>query len=248
MAPELTHAELQELLGAYAVDAVDADEAALVEAHLRECPRCRAEVAEHREAAALLAHSGTTAPEAVWERIASSLGGAAPPVDAPRVVPFRRRGIPVRLAAGVAAAAVLVTAVLGAQVVRQDHRIDRLAAISDRRGLEQAAAAAAVTPGARTVRLRSDDGGHVADAVVLPDGHGYLVEARLPGLRTDETYQLWGVLGARTISLGVLGDDPAVTSFKAAGPLTALAITIERTGGAVAPTTTPIVQGFVSTD
>ena len=109
------------------------------------------------------------------------------------------------------------------------------------------AAAAAVTPEARTVRLESNDHTHVADAVVLPDGHGYLVRAELPNLGHDQTYQLWGVIGAQTISLGVLGNDPTITPFRAVGPLTALAITAEHTGGAVAPTTSPIVQGFLST-
>ena len=40
------HDEIPELLGAYAHDAVEPDAAALVEDHLRECPRCAAEVAE----------------------------------------------------------------------------------------------------------------------------------------------------------------------------------------------------------
>jgi hypothetical protein len=152
-----------------------------------------------------------------------------------------------RLFAAAAAVAAAVIGVLSLHVIRQDDRINQLAAISDQRGLDQAAAAAAVAPDARAVRLQSNDGTHIADAVVLPDGHGYLVQARLPALGRDQTYQLWGVIGAQTISLGVLGDDPTITPFKAAGPLTALAITAEHTGGAVAPTTSPIVQGFVTT-
>ena len=70
---ELTHEEIQELLGAFALDAVDGDEAEAIELHLRECPRCRAEVTEQREVAALLAHTGATAPEGVWVRILEEL-------------------------------------------------------------------------------------------------------------------------------------------------------------------------------
>jgi anti-sigma factor RsiW len=78
VAPQLTHADIQELLGAYAIDAVDAEEATLVEAHLAGCPRCRGEVAEHREAATLLSFSGASAPEGVWSRIAAVLDETPP--------------------------------------------------------------------------------------------------------------------------------------------------------------------------
>lgn len=248
MAPQLTHTEIQELLGAYALDAVDLDEAAVIDAHLADCPRCRSEVAEHREAATLLSFSGAAAPDGVWDKIAAGLEESPPPFKLATPIPIRARRAPIRMLAAVAAAAaVVVIGLLGAQVVQQGHRIDQLAAVADQRGLDQAAAAAAVAPDARTVHLESDDGSQVADAVVLPDGQGYLVEMQLPALGHDQTYQLWGILGSQTISLGVLGDDPIITSFKAAGPLTALAITAEHTGGAVAPTTPPIVQGFVTT-
>ena len=77
----LTHEQLQELLGAYALDAVDADEAEAVELHLRDCPRCRDEVENHREAAALLAHVGAPAPAGVWDRITEQLEAEAPPFE-----------------------------------------------------------------------------------------------------------------------------------------------------------------------
>lgn len=244
MASHLTHDDIQELLGVYAVDAVDADEATLIEGHLINCPRCRAEVAEHREAAALLAFSGSDAPHGVWSRIAASLEESPPPLQLPRAVPVRSRRVfaPFALAA---AAAVAVIAMLGVQVVQQSDRIDQLSAVVDQTGLSQAAAAAAIAPDARTVRLQSDDRMSFVDAVVGPNGQGYLVASELPGLAVDQTYQLWGVMGAETVSLGVLGGDPSITSFKAVGPLKALAITAEHQGGVVASTNTPIVQGFV---
>lgn len=245
MASQLTHDTIRELLGAYALDAVEPDEAAAVDAHLADCPKCRGEVAEHREAATLLSFTGASAPDGLWSRIAADLEESPPPLELPRRLPTRRA--PVRLVAAAAAAVIAVIGVLSMQVIQQDRRINQLVALSDRAGLDQAAAAAAVDPKSRTVRLQSNDGSQVADAVVLPDGYGYLVRAQLPQLRRDQTYQLWGVIGAQTISLGVLGNAPTITPFKAAGPLTALAITAEHEGGAVAPTTSPIVQGFLST-
>ena len=58
----MTHAEIAELLGAYALDAVSPDEAAEIEEHLAECPRCRAEVSAHREVAGVLGNLSGTAP------------------------------------------------------------------------------------------------------------------------------------------------------------------------------------------
>lgn len=83
-----SHAELESLLGAYALDAVDGPEAEVVRLHLLECPRCRAEVADHRETAALLGYAGAMAPEGLWDRIATELGSAQPEParDGPMVV------------------------------------------------------------------------------------------------------------------------------------------------------------------
>jgi anti-sigma factor RsiW len=67
------HENLQELLGAYALDAVEPDEVAAIERHLPTCPRCRTELADHREVAALLGYAGGAAPDGVWDRIIASL-------------------------------------------------------------------------------------------------------------------------------------------------------------------------------
>jgi len=69
----MTHSEIEELLGVYALDAVDGPEALVVEEHLVDCPRCRAEVQGYRDVAALLGNAGGVAPEGLWERIAGEL-------------------------------------------------------------------------------------------------------------------------------------------------------------------------------
>ncbi len=69
----MTHAEIEELLGAYALDAVDEGEALVVEEHLATCPRCRAEVAAHREVAGLLGNAGGEPPAGLWDRVAGEL-------------------------------------------------------------------------------------------------------------------------------------------------------------------------------
>ena len=71
----MTHDELQISLGAYALDALDPDEAELVERHIEDCPRCRAEVTAHLETAALLGNFGAQAPDGLWSRIAAEIAG-----------------------------------------------------------------------------------------------------------------------------------------------------------------------------
>ena len=246
MTPRPTHEEVQELLGAYALDAVDAEEAVLVEDHLRDCPRCRAEVAQHRETAALLANEHAEVPSGLWDRVALSLEEAPPPMDLDRVVALRPagRGRGLRVASIAAAAAVVVALSVG--VVAQDRRLDRVQAAMEERTLAAAALAAFDHPDAREVALRSDDGRTELRAVVLPDGTGYLRAGPLRGLATGRTYQLWAVVGSEAISAGVLGPDPGVVAFHVDDRTAALALTEERRGGAPRPTMRPFASGVLS--
>lgn len=255
----MKHSEIESLLGAYALDAVDADEADAVERHLRDCPRCRAEVEQHRETAAVLAHAGADAPSGVWDRIAADLDArdAPPPpqlggetaattrVLHPNSGLGRARGPLSLVAMAAAVVVVLLVAGLGYRVVDQDRRLERLAASVQDDGVRQAALAAMVDPAARRVALRSDDGRTSVQAVVRPDGEGYIVDDNLPGLSADRTYQLWAMVGDRPVSAGVLGNDPGVTAFRAPAGLGALAITRESAGGAVSPSEKPLVLAFV---
>ena len=244
MAAQLSHDELRELLGAYALDAVVPEEREALEEHLAGCAECRAEVAEHRETAALLASAGAPAPARVWDEIAAALDG---PVS---IEEARERRTPGRvrwLTAGVAAAAVAAVAVLGASVVRQDGRLDRLAALQERQGTLEAATAALVDPERRIVELESPRGRETLLAVVLPDGSGYVVRDNLEPLPPDRTYQLWALVGDSQVSAAVLGTDPRITPFRAPRSLHGLAVTEERAGGVEAPQGTPLVVGQVRT-
>ena len=256
MAASLSHHEIEELLGAYALDAVEADEAVEVADHLVECARCRAEVAEHREVAALLAHGGADAPAEVWSRIAAVIEGSAPGAhgeaarppsalfSSPRARRAPSRSWASRAFAPIVAVAAAVIAVLAFQVVEQGNRIDRqgeqLAAMSEQAGLRQAFQAAMAEPDATLVSLTSDDGGPEAQ-VVLADSTGYLQAAGLPELPEDRTYQLWADLGNRRISLGVLGNRPDVATFEMSDGVTSLAVTEEQQGGVVRTTKAPLV-------
>jgi hypothetical protein len=237
----LAHEEIEELLGAYALHALDPDEADLVERHLEGCPRCRAEVADHREVATLLGHTGGTAPEGLWDRIASQLEEAPPPMrlglpaESTTVVPLtsRRRSNRV-VAAAMGAAAAVVIAVLGVQVVQQDDRIEDLEAAMEGSSVGDAGVA----------RLVSDDGAVSVPAVLLPNGTGYLLTEDLPGLSEDRTYQLWGVTGRGVISLGLLGAEPGrVAPFQAGHEVSALAVTDEAAPGVPSSKNPAVVAG-----
>ena len=223
-----SHEELAELLGAYALDALDDTdgEHEAVRLHLLECARCRAEVAEHREVAALLAHAGEPAPAAVWDRIASAIEGEAPPAPQPvlRAVapapPAVRPRWWSRPLTAAAAAAVVVIAALGWLVLDANRRLDDL---EGERGVAAAMADALADPASSVVDLEGD----VRVRAVIDDGHGYLAAADLPPAPDGRTYQLWGGAGGQMVSLGVLGSDPAGPVAFEAGNVQALALTVE---------------------
>ena len=138
--------------------------------------------------------------------------------------------------------------VLGWQVHTEHGRVRHLAAQLGRTaGLDQAARDAALDPNAAKFALTSVDGRVHVDAVMQPDGTGYLVShGSLASLTKDQTYQLWGVVSGQRISLGLLGAKPDVVAFRAAGAkMSALAITAEAAGGALQPTTAPVAAGFI---
>lgn len=256
-----THDDISELLGAYALDAVDPDEAALVEAHLRECPRCTAEVAEHREVAAMLAHSGAPAPEGLWTRISASLEEAPPELQLPLGGPStdsrtdtgtvvdlderRRRRITRWLPAGAAAAAVLVVVGLVAGLVIADDGPDDRPQVAAP-ALEDIARRVLEDPSARQVTLAADDGDLSAPVAIDADGSGYLLGETLPALDDDRTYQLWGVSDRVIVSLGVLGSSPGVVAFHVDEGIHTLVITEEEAGGVPSSSNPPFLAGEIS--
>jgi anti-sigma factor RsiW len=234
---------LDELLGAYALDAVTEEERRAVEEYLQVNPRARQEVREHREVATMLAWTGMRAPDGLWDRIASQLDeSVTAPVptgelaqvlslDSAREAAAARAGLPqrrwVRSAAawvGASAAAALV-AVL-AVVAFTPERTERSALVS---AVEQARA----DRDSKIAQLAGADGTVVGEVIVDQDGHGYLVADGLPALGSDRTYQLWGVIGEQVISLGVLGPTPEIELFSVDGPVTQLVVTNEVAGGVV---------------
>ena len=269
MSANFTHHDIQELLGAFALDAVDDDERDVIEAHLAGCPRCRAEVEGHRETAALLAHSGERAPEGVWDRIATALDESPPALDLTRIVHLQQtaepaepvddlaerrlarpapRSIPLRVAAATMAVAAAMTLFLGVALGRNDSdRLDRLEALAqdmEKAVVSNAAYAALNDSHNEQIRLVSSDGTATAQVVRRPDGTGYLVPGKLDSLPAGRVYQLWAVRSDAKISLGVLGAVPEVSAFRMNGPVAAFALTEEAAGGVSTTENQPVIVGY----
>jgi Anti-sigma-K factor rskA/Putative zinc-finger len=246
----MSHEEASELLGAYALDAVEEDEHEELEDHLATCPRCRAELDSLREVAGLMGNSVVSLPEGLWSNIVSSLPPRQDeePPPMPQLVleprqqpePSRRPGatrVAMATVGAIAVAAAAVAVVLGVDLVRADRQVSSLQATMSAHP-PQSVAQALKTPGHRIVTMETAFHLPVAEFVLVPDGRGFLVNSRLPVLPGSHTYQLWAIVGSRPISLGVLGQAPGPASFTMAGASNAsqLAITEEPSGGSVVPT------------
>ena len=266
----ISHDAAAELLGAYALDAVDGDERADVEEHLESCPRCRAELDDLREAAGALGNSLEAPPEELWSRIAGHLGehggqdeepppmpeltSATPtersPFRAPAPGRIRRTRNNTFLFGAVAVAASAVAIVLGIGLVRSQHHATNLEqSLARQQELTRRSAAqvALHTPGHHSVSLVDASHTELARFVIVPGGRGYLVSSRLPVLHGGQTYQLWGIVGTTPISLGLLGRSPHGSTFTIAGMAadTELALTAEPSGGTAAPTGAIVASGTV---
>jgi anti-sigma factor RsiW len=178
MGRPVIHDEAGDLLGAYALDAVEASEASAIREHVAACPRCAEEVAEHQQTIALLANTGGDSPAHVWDLISSRIEG--PPRVGPRHMgePRGRRqsqaprgrkrpgahvprrpgaGVPRRwwtaAAAATAVAAAVVIAVLGVQVAHLDRKVSRLSSAANGQGLSAAVQSALLDPAGRRITL-----------------------------------------------------------------------------------------------
>jgi anti-sigma-K factor RskA len=195
------HAEARDLLGAFALGAVDAEDAATVRRHLATCAECQAEIAQLwvmvdvlRETVAPL-----DPPPALRDRIAAAVmaetastphGPAAAPETAafpsgPTITPVERLSEPIRKPASfwaratpwAAAAAVLL--LLSAGLLVWNLRLR-----------EQIATA----PVAETIALAPTDAAPEArgEVTYLPDDELFILDVRdLPELEANQVYEVW---------------------------------------------------------
>jgi anti-sigma-K factor RskA len=210
-----------DLLAAYAVDALSAEELAAVDAHLEGCRRHDDDLLALREAAGALAYAvpAAPAPAGLRARVLDAFEREldASRQDRPRPVATRRRWAASQPAWLYAAAAAVVLALAGMV--------------------------------AWNVALRADDGDNVVTAS-LPGGGGRIVyvpgedvavlDLSLPDLPPGRTYQAWAIGEGGVSSLGLVQGDGVSAVSGDLSLAQSLAISDEPAGGSEQPTTAPL--------
>ena len=214
----MEHQEYRELLEFHALDALEASEARGLEEHLKTCADCRAELIRLRDAAALLAHAAPPAeprPEVRNQLLASVRAErtqARPSAASPKVVPLKPRAarniwtIGLRLAAGVAVVALLVSLIvfwrrdvkmrqeiaqLSRQVNTQQHELVR---DRDVLGRQREALTLLNMPSAKKMELAGTQTAQSAHGTFVYDqktGRALLMADGLPATPADRAYELW---------------------------------------------------------
>jgi anti-sigma-K factor RskA len=240
---------------AYALGALDPEDARQLEAHLEACPPCRALVEADMAVAAALA----LAPAQVEPppRLRSSLIAAARGESIPTDPPWWRRLFPspTRIALGAAALATLAFAATLAWALTIESRIARTPPLAP--PVPVAAAPAAGWDDGYVARA---DMKRLLGADAAPEARGWiyvdpatdsalLVAYRLPPLAPDRAYQLWLVGEGGRVSGGVFSVDAEgygwlkVRAPQALAAYQRVGITVEPLTGSPGPTGARVLGG-----
>jgi len=228
-----------DLLPAYVLGSLDADEADLVEEHLLSCWICRAEsstfqdVAEQLSFAAPAATPSPALKDRLLQRVQSVRHQPRVPAQGSRR-PWLERLLPVW---GLASLGLIIA--LAAFNLSLWQRLNQLEFVTAPGGM-------------RAIPLSALDeaSGATGFVIVGADGrNGAVVVDGLPPLDADRQYQLWLIRDGERTSGAVFSTDEenyGGTRIKVAGSLleySAVDITIEPTGGSPQPTGTRVLGG-----
>lgn len=246
---------VDELVGAYALDALEPRERVAVEEHLAGCRDCAALEEQAREVAMLLPLTVSTAgppPELRGRLLARIAAERRDRREEDRVIPLRPVAVPasrphyVRLVqrfapAALAAAALLVLGLWNLQLHGQvEAQRDQLALLSraEVRVLEGAS-------GWEYAEGRQYQGRAYIDRA---NDRVMLAVSRLPALQSDQVYQLWFIRpdGGRDSGGTFRVNADESNTFVAVAPAgldayREIGITVEPTGGSAAPTSPRVV-------
>jgi len=245
------------LTGSYALDALDARERAEFERHLQHCPTCQAEVRGLRETAARLAIARAAQPPAQMEQqvlAATYRTRQLPPLAAGRLRRdlrqtrlarlFAARGNgwnnnwlrSPRLVGALAAASVVAAVGLGITQVSTQHQLDSAQARS------AAIAKVLDAPDARLEATSATAGGAVTVVVSALQREAVVTTRGMPSLSSSRVYQVWVMNSSGARSVGLLASTNHIGQLLASGVRSGdqIGITVEPSGGASHPTTTPV--------
>jgi anti-sigma-K factor RskA len=221
-------AELHDQLAAYALDALDDHEQNEFEAHLAECDECRAELADFRETAGMLAYAaeGPAPPDALRERILEQARQERP---AQSVVVLRPKRA-LRLTAIAAAAAVAAAIGLGVWAASLSSSLD-----AERSALAEQARAAAILADDESTRTPMGERGEL---VRSPEGDAVMVVRNLPAAPEGQTYEAWVIDSGGPVPAGLFegGGQEIVLLEERVAEGSMVAVTLEPRGGSQQPT------------
>lgn len=207
-----------DLVGAYVLDALPAEERAAFETHLRSCDACRLEVGELRSVvdALPLAPDLVEPPPDLRDRIVAAVtaeeGGprlASLPGGAPRARSRYRFSLPQSLLAAAAAIVIVAFGVSYVQLQRSVHDDQQKIAF-------QSEVMSAMLKGASVMAVGPTSSAPRAQAAMIQPAHSaraYFLVQGLPHTPANKVYQLWLIRGARPQSAGVFtysGNQPEV--------------------------------------
>jgi anti-sigma-K factor RskA len=228
--------ELNVLAGAYALDALDDDERAVFEEHLRTCESCTDEVAGLRLAAAELNHLTETAPPAQLRgQVLSAISQVRPLPPVPdNLIALRRARTSRSVWQLVAAACALVAIVVSGWGYSQHRDATRTASVQS----SMQALLHAPDLKVRTTALRQGSGTllySTGEQRVMLIGQG------LPAPAAGKTYQLWMLSASgKAVSAATFRPDHAGNvQLPVNGDLSGfarMAISVEPAGGSQSPT------------
>lgn len=262
----MAHQEYEELLSLGALDALDAPDQRKLEEHLEGCSVCRAELADMRDAAGLLAHASTgEEPRAeVRERILSSIQAersAAKSIEVNNVVPITpRRKVSganylLRIAAVIAFVGValgLVSALLikNREIVSLTTEIEaqrrKLESEREARRRDQEALALLNSGNTKRMELAGTAQAQNARAVFIFDqksGRAMLMAEGLPAPPPGMAYEVWFIpkgqspMPGKTFTVDDAGKSIMMDQIPAEARENAVvAVTLEPEKGSASPT------------
>jgi anti-sigma-K factor RskA len=235
--------DLHLLTGAYALDALDASEAAGFERHLDRCPVCAEETRGLAETAARLAMATAIEPPSGMRQHVLDAATRTRQLPPPgrTLIPLgslrsRSRRVPTIITVTTMAAAIVVLLVLQVTTWHQ---------LQDTRSGSSAIAAVLAAPDARLETSIASTGGTVTAVISSRDHEAVITTTGMPAQPDNRVYQLWVIssTGARSAGLLPASRSGATTPVLAVGVQAgdSLGITVEPAGGTTRPTTTPIV-------
>lgn len=256
----MAHEDYKEMLPALALSALDVEDARALEQHLSECAECRRELADWENTAAALA-LGTNPAEPspqVRERIMNVVRGEKQSQPDSRVVSFpqsrREKWASFGPIGAIAAAVLFLVLIIWILVlVQQNQRLHREnnTLARENRWMERELTRSDQfvrmldEPGAKYTILHGSDQAEAGTGHLVYDrtGRVMLMVDGLPPTPAGKEYQLWYIVGTnRPIPGGTfVADDVGRGELTDHVPNQALdsamfAVTLERAGGATAPT------------